>query len=118
MAKDLWESVPQQKPGLVVIPSFAAAVVSNDRNGRAYVLATARELFGRAVYSHKTHEKEREIWSQKVCYTAWINIGLTSLTTVFAIVSAALKPVWAMVLTAVFAAATTGFVLWQSNFDP
>jgi len=30
-----------------------------------YVLATARELYGRVVYTHKTHEKEREIWSSK-----------------------------------------------------
>jgi hypothetical protein len=34
---------------------------------RIPILATARELYGRVVYSHKTHEQEREIWSKKVC---------------------------------------------------
>ncbi len=35
--------------------------MSSEWGDRAYILATARELYGRAVYSHKTHEKERVI---------------------------------------------------------
>ncbi len=37
----------------------------NHEDGREYVLGVTRELYGRTVYSHKTHEKEREIWEQK-----------------------------------------------------
>ncbi len=87
-------------------------------DGREYVLATARELYGRAVYSHKTHEKEREVWSDKACLMSKINIWLTALTTLFAIISVAVQPAIVLVLTALFGSATTAFVLWQSSFDP
>jgi hypothetical protein len=87
-------------------------------NGREYVLATARELYGRAVYSHKTHEKEREIWSKKACTMYRVNVALISATTLFAIISAALRPLWTLILTAILASFTTAFVLWQSSFDP
>jgi hypothetical protein len=89
-----------------------------EADGREYVLATARELYGRAVYSHKTHEKERVIWSGKACAMNRINIGLVSITTFFAILSAALRPLWCLIVTAILSALTTGFVLWQTSFDP
>jgi SMODS and SLOG-associating 2TM effector domain family 4 len=85
---------------------------------RRPIVATARELYGRVVYSHKTHEKEREIWSEKVCRMNRYNIWLAGATTFFAIISATLQPVWAIYLTAVFAVLTICFVMWQSNFDP
>lgn len=90
----------------------------NEGNGREYVLATARELYGRAVYTHKTHEQERQIWSDKARLMNYINIALVSATTVFAVVSVALQPKWLLILTALFAFATTAFVLWQTSFDP
>jgi hypothetical protein len=82
------------------------------------ILATTRELYGRVVYSHKTHEKEREIWSSKVCSMNRLNIALTGATTVLAVISASLKPTWALVSTALAAAATVCFAVWQSAFDP
>ena len=85
---------------------------------RDYVLATARELYGRVVYTHKTHEQEREIWAKKACNLNWINIGLTSITTFFAAISVALKPTWAIIATAVSAAISVAFVVYQSSFDP
>lgn len=84
----------------------------------APILATAREIYGRVVYSHKTHEQEREIWAQKSCTMNRINIWLTALTASFAVVSATLKPTWALILTALFAAATVAFAMYQSGFDP
>jgi uncharacterized membrane protein len=48
---------------------------SNDPNIQAI-----RESFGRVVYSHKTHEKAREIESSKVTLVKWVNIILTTLT--------------------------------------
>jgi len=85
---------------------------------RAPILATARELYGRVVYSHKTHEQDRELWSKNVCAMNYINIALASATTFFAIISATLKTTIAIYSTAVFALLTIAFVLWQSNFDP
>jgi hypothetical protein len=90
----------------------------NAQDGRECVLATARELYGRAVYTHKVHEKERQIWSDKACRMNYINVALISATTVFAVVSVALQPKWLLILTALLASATTAFVLWQSSFDP
>ncbi len=90
----------------------------SQENRQEYVLATTRELYGRAVYSHKTHEIEREIWSRKACTMNYINILLTSTTALLAIISAVLKPLWLLIVTAVMAFLTTGFVLWQSSFDP
>jgi len=84
----------------------------------APLLATARELYGRVVYTHKVHEVERELWSAKVCWMSRVNILLAGATTIFAIISASLKPTWALVLTAILSAATICFVVWQSNFDP
>jgi SMODS and SLOG-associating 2TM effector domain family 4 len=86
--------------------------------GREYVLATARQLYGRAVWSQKTHEKDRELWSKKARRMNHVNIILVSATTLLAIISAALRPLWLLIITAVFSSATTAFVLWQSSFDP
>lgn len=82
------------------------------------ILATARELYGRVIYSHKVHEKEREIWSGKVCWMNRVNIALTGMTTVFAVISASLKPLWALILTAISAAAAVCFAVWQASADP
>jgi hypothetical protein len=90
----------------------------SEESGRDYLLAMARELYGRAVYSHKTHEKERQIWSDKARLMYWINLGLVSATTVSAVISVALQPRWVLILTALFASATTAFVVWQASFDP
>lgn len=90
----------------------------NAEGERAYILATARELYGRVVYSHKTHEQEREIWGSKTSWTNIVNVLLTGLTTLFAIISASLTPSWALIATAISAVATVIFVVWQSSFDP
>jgi hypothetical protein len=84
----------------------------------APILATARELYGRVVYSHKTHEQEREICSSRVRLMNRINIALTSLTTFFAILTAAIPATVALIATAVSATATVCFVVWQSSADP
>jgi hypothetical protein len=85
---------------------------------REYILGAARELYGRVVYSHKTHEKEREICSKKTSRMNLINVILTSMATCFAIISAALTPTWALVATVISAVATVAFVVWQGSFDP
>jgi hypothetical protein len=82
------------------------------------ILATARELYGRAVYTHKVHEVEREMWADTVVTMNIWNIVLAAATTIFAVISASLKPTWAMIVTAVLAAASICFVIWQASFDP
>jgi len=82
------------------------------------ILATARELYGRAVYSHKVHEVERELCSKSVTTMNIINIVLAALTTVLAVISVSLKPLWAMIATAAAAAFSVCFAIWQASFDP
>jgi len=82
------------------------------------ILATAREIYGRLVYTHLTHEKERLIWTGKVCWMTRINITLASFTTFFAVISASFKPSLLIVVTALFSVATVSFIMWQSNYDP
>lgn len=43
-------------------------------------LQIVRESFGKVVYTHKTHEKDAEIWSCRSNLIKWINILLTALT--------------------------------------
>jgi len=82
------------------------------------ILACARELYGRVVYSHKVHEVEREQCAKTVFWMNICNIALAAVTTVFAVIAASLKPVWAMWSTAALAGASVCFVIWQSSFDP
>jgi SMODS and SLOG-associating 2TM effector domain family 4 len=82
------------------------------------ILACARELYGRVVYSHKVHEVERELCSKTVFWMNVTNILLAAATTVFAVIAASLKPDWAMIVTAILAAASICFVVWQASFDP
>lgn len=82
------------------------------------VLATARDLYGRVVYTHETHERERIIWSRKVGHMNWWNIGLAVATTILAILSIAYpSPIWT-ITTAIAAGAATGFAIWQASNDP
>ena len=45
------------------------------------ILATARDLYGRVVYTHETHERERIICSAKVSTTNRRNTILATATT-------------------------------------
>lgn len=82
------------------------------------ILACARELYGRVVWSHKTHEQQREICSGSVRSMSNINIGLAGLTTVFAVVSTKFPDAWALVPTALLAASSVCFAIWQASADP
>ena len=90
----------------------------NPSSDLAPILATARDLFGRVVYTHETHERERIIWSGKVCRINWWNIALAAGTTVLAIISAAFPNACWLVLTAITAGAATACALWQASNDP
>jgi hypothetical protein len=82
------------------------------------ILAAARELYGRVVWSHKVHEQEREIWSKRVCSMSTINIWLAGLTTFSAVISVKFPQDFALIITALLATATVCFVIWQASSDP
>lgn len=91
---------------------------SNLPNGLRVLNASVREAFGRVVYSHKTHEKAREIESRRAAAIKWINIVLTSLTSggLLATILSSVH-VW-LYVTSVLSALNLAFVIFQLSFDP
>ena len=49
-------------------------------------LGVVRDLYGRVAWTHKTHEKDREIWSRRVVWMRWVNVVLIGITTILATV--------------------------------
>ena len=91
----------------------------SEEKSREYILATARQLYARAVWTHKVHEKDRELWTAKASTMNHISIYLACATTIASVLSVAGASGWHTLLaTACLAAASTGFVLWQSILDP
>jgi SMODS and SLOG-associating 2TM effector domain family 4 len=84
----------------------------------APILATSRELYGRVVWTHKVHEKEREIFERQSCLDEPREHHTHRHTTVFAVISASLQPLWALIVTAISAAAAVCFAVWQASADP
>jgi hypothetical protein len=77
-----------------------------------------REVYGRLVYTHKTHEKERERLSRFSIIAKWVNIVLSALT--FGGITVALgTDEWGWRLaSALLAVAAAGFAVFQLSFDP
>ncbi|MCM2417663.1 SLATT domain-containing protein [Streptomyces sp. RKAG293] len=77
-----------------------------------------RESFGRVVYSHKTHEKAREIASTRAVVVKWINIGLTALTST-SILGTVITDQKALLYVSVgLATLALAFTIFQLSFDP
>lgn len=82
------------------------------------LLSIIRELYGRVCWSHKTHEKERELNTAKAKRDRWINVVLIALTTTGVLASIPIGNPWATFLTAILAVASTGFAIYQISFTP
>ncbi len=87
-----------------------------DRNDP--VVQVIRESFGKVVYSHKTHEKAREIASHKAARVKWLNIVLTSLTSGSFLSNVIVNRTWLTVVSSVLAAVTIAYMVYQINFNP
>lgn len=77
-----------------------------------------RHSFGRVVYSHKTHEKARELATRNANRVKLANIALTALTSgslVATLITNQKAGLWASSL---LSALTLAFVLFQLSFDP
>lgn len=81
-------------------------------------LGVIREAYGRLVFTHKTHEKERERLSKFGIASRWVNIGLSALT--FGGIAAVLGTgsfAWTLA-SAILAVTSAGFAIFQLSFDP
>ncbi len=77
-----------------------------------------RESFGKVVYSHKAHEKAREIASRKAARVKWFNIVLTSLTSGSFLSNVIVDKTWLTVVSSALGALTVAYMVYQINFNP
>jgi hypothetical protein len=77
-----------------------------------------RNSYGRVVYSHKTHEKAREIESRRTVGVKWTNIVLVTATSGSLLSTVITNQRTALYVSAAFSAATLAFVIFQLSFDP
>ncbi len=81
-------------------------------------IANLRESLGRVVYSHKTHEKAREIESAKAAAIKWFNIILTALTAGSIFSALTTDEHVLLVIGSVISMIAVAFVVFQLSFDP
>ncbi|HEV2403776.1 MAG TPA: SLATT domain-containing protein [Candidatus Saccharimonadales bacterium] len=77
-----------------------------------------RESFGRVVYSHKTHEKAREITSRNATLVKWINIILTALTSTSIVTTIFTNQKALLYVSSILSTLTLAFIIFQLSFDP
>lgn len=90
---------------------------NRETDARAKILGVAREFYGRVAYTHKTHEKDRELWSCKVRREKWTNVITVGLTTISAVFGAVFSNRWLFVVTSILGAFGTAFVIYQLSFN-
>jgi hypothetical protein len=77
-----------------------------------------RDGFGRVVYSHKTHEKARELASASADRGKWINTVLTTVTS-GTIISALITDERALlIVSSGLSALALAYVIYQLSFNP
>lgn len=81
-------------------------------------LGVVRELYGRVAWTHKTHEKDREIWSRKVFLTRWANVVLIGVTSVMATIGTIFNNQAIFTVASILGAISTTFVVYQLSFNP
>lgn len=82
------------------------------------LLDQVRQQFGRVVYTHKTHEKDRERYTRLGTAFKWVNVVLGALT-LGGIVSTLLDPGAAqLIATAGLGTLNVATMLVQLSFDP
>lgn len=81
-------------------------------------LQVIRESFGRLVYTHKTHEKDRERLSRFAALTKWTNIGLNSLTFGGVVTTIGTEDSGWLIASLILSTLSAGFAIFQMSFDP
>jgi hypothetical protein len=84
----------------------------------SFLVDNIRNSFGRVVYSHKTHEKAREIESGRASLVKWINIVLVSSTSGSLLSTVITNQRALLYVSTAMSAATLAFVIFQLSFDP
>ena len=81
-------------------------------------LDVIREEFGRVAYTHKTHEKARELCSRQATISKWVNVVLNALTFGGVFTSVISENRDFLLVALFFATVTAGYTLYQLSFNP
>lgn len=81
-------------------------------------LQVIRESFGRVLYTHKTHEKDRERLATLGTVSKWINIGLSGVTFGGIVATVGTKDTFWLVTSLILSTLSAGFAIFQMSFDP
>ncbi|WP_236246629.1 SLATT domain-containing protein [Streptomyces sp. CC210A] len=86
--------------------------------GHSANVQSIREAFGRVVYSHKTHEKARELEATKAERAKWVNIVLLTLTSGALLTSVITNERTLLYISSVASALALAFTIFQLSFNP
>lgn len=92
---------------------------SNAEENRELLLAQVRELYGRVSYTHKTHEKQADIYYQKHLWQRrWLVVltAISSTTFVASLLGLAIGKQWAPLVTSFIALLVTALNIGTKNF--
>jgi len=92
--------------------------MSDSRTPESVNVQVIRESFGRVVYSHKTHEKAREMASTRAVVVKWVNIALTTLTSASILSTVITDQKFLLYVSSGLAALALAFTIFQLSFDP
>lgn len=81
-------------------------------------LQVIQESFGRVLYTHKTHEKDRERLATLGTISKWINIGLSGVTFGGIVATVGTKDTVWLVVSLILSTLSAGFAIFQMSFDP
>lgn len=81
-------------------------------------LDVIREEFGRVAYTHKTHEKARELCTRQATISKWVNIILNALTFGGVLTSITSENRDLLYVALFCATLTAGYTLYQLSFNP
>ncbi|MFD6309771.1 SLATT domain-containing protein [Streptomyces nigra] len=91
---------------------------SDENTGQVANVQSIRESFGRVVYSHKAHEKARELEASKADQAKWINIVLVTLTSGTLLTSVITDQRILLYISSGASALALAFTVFQLSFTP
>lgn len=83
-----------------------------------FLYSVVRESYARVVYTHKIHEKEREIQSALSTFSKWVNVVLGAVTLGGLVAALTETFPWAIWLGVGVGVLNVGYMLVQLSFDP
>ncbi|MFE7548047.1 SLATT domain-containing protein [Streptomyces gardneri] len=92
--------------------------MSSSQDTHAANIQSIREAFGRVVYTHKTHEKARELEAAKADKAKWVNIILVTLTSGTLLSSVITHDRTLLYISSAASALALAFTIFQLSFTP